>query len=155
VDGVTLNRKEPLANISSALPSLTTSSLFNDTARQVIFDGRTPCLNFAKEYDLQVSDDCIKLKWRIILQRDANTFLPTTYILNRILSRTNTEGKWSVKKGEGLNSDAVIIQLDPDKPNKSMSFLVGDENLIFFLGKKNQLLTGDSNFSYTLNKRQE
>ncbi len=44
----TLNRKEPFTNISAVLPSLTTSStLFNDTARQVTFAGRTPCPEFA------------------------------------------------------------------------------------------------------------
>jgi hypothetical protein len=145
----TLNRKHPLVNISSVLPSLT---LFNDTARQVTFDGRTPCTDFARQYDYKVSNDCIKLKWRLILYRDPITLLPTTYIINWTLSRINTEGKWSVKKGEGLNADAVIIQLDPDKPDKSISFLAGDENVLFFLDKKNELLTGNSHFSYTLNK---
>jgi hypothetical protein len=145
----TLNRKHPLVNISSVLPSLT---LFNDTARQVTFDGRTPCTDLSRQYDYKVSNDCIKLKWRLILYKDPITLLPTTYSINWTLSRINTEGKWSVKKGEGLNADAVIIQLDPDKPDKSISFLAGDENVLFFLDKKNELLTGNSHFSYTLNK---
>src|SRR5687768_13130560 len=43
----TLNRNQPLANTSFALPSFTASSaLLNDTARQVIFGGRTPCTEF-------------------------------------------------------------------------------------------------------------
>lgn len=151
----TLNRKEPLANISSRLPSLTAfPSLLNDTARQVIFDGRTPCAAFAKQYDLKVGDDCMKLKWKFILHRDSTGFLPTTYTLDWTLSRSRLiTGKWKIVKGAGSNPHAVIYQLDPDKPNASISFLVGDENVLFFLDKKNTLFVGDSNFSYTLNRR--
>ena len=59
----TLSRKEPLTNISSELPALTTSpSLLNDTALQVTFGGRTPCLDFAQQFNLKIGNDCIKLK---------------------------------------------------------------------------------------------
>lgn len=56
-------------------------------------------------------------------------------------------------KGYANNPDAVVIQLNPDKSDELVSFLVGDDNVLFFLDKTNQLFIGDSNFSYTLNKR--
>ena len=149
----TLNRKQPLTNISAVLPSLTTSStLLTDTARQVTFAGRTPCPEFAKEYNFQVDGDCNKLKWKLILYRDPTTFLPTTYALYWTLHRPDAiEGKWTIK-GSDTNPDVIIYQLNPDKPSASISFLVGDKNVIYLLDKKNKLFTGNKDFSYTLNK---
>jgi hypothetical protein len=152
----TLNRKEWPAPVAAALPSLTSSSsLLNDTDREVTFEGRTPCQEFAKEYDLKVSSDCFKLKWKLVLHRDATTFQPTTYALFSTLSRERPfEGRWTITKDYGNNPDAVVYQLDPDQPHKTLSFLAGDRNVIFLLDKKGQLLKGDRNFSYTLNRRQ-
>ena len=64
-------------------------------------------------------------------------------------------GKWTIIKGIQSNPKAVIYQLDPDKPEQSISLLLGDENVAFFLHKDNQLFTGNEDFSYTLNKRQK
>ncbi len=153
----TLNRKEPQVHISSGLPSLTTCpSLLKDTARQIIYEGRTPCLDLARDYHFRVSNDCIKLKWKFILHRDATTFQPTIYTLDWTLSRSQTiQGKWKIINGLGPNSNVILYQLDPDKPNMTLSFLVGDKNVLFFLNKENQLFVGDSNFSFTLNRRQQ
>src|SRR5688572_18888088 len=79
-----LNRK-PLLKPAAELPSLTrTTTLFIDTARQVIFDGRTPCQPFASEHLVNVSSACFKKKWRIILNRDPVTHEPTTYTMRKI-----------------------------------------------------------------------
>jgi|SRR5215218_5541815 len=151
--GYTLNRKEPVANSASGLSPLA-ASFFNDTARQVIFEGRTPCRDFAKQYHLKVSDDCFKLKWKCILYRDSSTFLPTTYSLEGTLFRSRKiTGKWKIIKGLGSNPNAIIYQLDAGLPNETISFLVGDKNVLFFLDKEMRLFTGDENFSYTLNRR--
>jgi hypothetical protein len=150
----TLNRKDSTANSSTVLPSRITTSSPDDTAQQVIFDGRTPCLDLAKQYKLQVESDCVKLKWKLTLFRDAKTNKPTTYTLQKPLNRPNTaQGKWTIIKGIRTNPGAVIYQLDPDKPDESISFLVGDENVLFFLDKENQLFTGNGDFSFTLNRR--
>ncbi len=151
----TLNRKDSPAKSSAGLPSRI-ASLPDDTAQEVIFDGRTPCLNFAKQYNLQVGNDCHKLKWKLTLFRDSKTNKPTTYALQTTLNRPNiTEGKWTIIKGIKNNSEAIIYQLDLGKPNESLSFLVGDENVLFFLDKENQLFTGNSDFSFTLNRRKQ
>ncbi len=150
----TLNRKDALTNSSMVLPSRITFSP-NDTAQQVIFDGRTPCLDFAKQYNLQVGNDCHKLKWKLTLFRDSKTNNPTTYALQTINRPNIIEGKWTIIKGIKTNSEAIIYQLDPDKPSESMSFWVGDENVLFFLDKENQLFTGNDDFSFTLNRRKQ
>lgn len=151
----TLNRKNPLPNVSPTLPNVTPSvSLLKTTRLRDTFDGRTPCVDFAAQYLLNVSQECFKLKWRLILYRDSVTKLPTTYALNRILHRSSAiVGKWSVHKGFGNNPDAVTFQLDPEKQRESLFFLVGDDNVLFFLDKKQQLFVGDNNFSYTLNRK--
>ncbi|MDX1941701.1 MAG: hypothetical protein SFU99_14170 [Saprospiraceae bacterium] len=150
----TLNRKDVIADETSVLPALTPADAFlNDTALQRVYDGRTPCAAIAKTYHLPVGNDCFKLKWRLILHRDPKTLKPTTYTINRIKhSVEKTEAKWAIQKGYGNNPDAVVIQLNPDKPDESLSFLVGDENVLFFLDNKKQLFTGNPDFSYTLNK---
>lgn len=148
----TLSRKDALASSPPVLPSWTTS-FSGDAAQQVTFGGRTPCLDFAKQYNLQVSNDCMRIKWKLILFRDSKTNNPTTYALQNTLNYPKiTEGKWTIIKGIKTNSEAIIYRLDPDKPDESVSFLVGDENVLFFLDKENQLLTGNSDFSFTLNR---
>lgn len=153
----TLNRKQPLRKASAHLPVLATfSDLPADTTRQIIFEGRTPCLDFAAENGLTVLPDCFKLKWKLVLNKDTQTLLPTTYNLYRTNSReTAIVGKWAILKGIPSNTKAIVYQLDPDKPEKSISLLLGDENVAFFLHKDNQLYTGNENFSYTLNKRKQ
>ncbi|HEY1115963.1 MAG TPA: hypothetical protein VGE66_20515 [Chitinophagaceae bacterium] len=152
----TLSRKERQAPGPSLLPALiSSSSLLSDTARRVVFEGRTPCQDLAKAYNLGVDDDCFKLKWQLVLYRDPVTSLPSRYSLNWTLSRSlPIEGKWTVTRGQGGNRDAVIYQLHPNQSNPSFSFLAGDRNVLFLLDKAGRLLPGDSNFSYTLNRRQ-
>jgi hypothetical protein len=150
----TLSRKDSPAN-SSTVPSWTTS-LPDDTAGQLIFDGRTPCLNFALQGSLGITNDCLKLKWRLTLFRDSKTNKPTAYTLEGTQYRRNKiEGKWTIIKGTKNNSEAIIYQLNPDRPDESMSFLVGDENVLFFLDREYRLLTGNDNFSFTLNRRRQ
>lgn len=151
----TLNRKDPLGNVSAAAFRLDdTSKILNDTSRQLVFEGRSPCKEFAEQYGLDVNSPCIKLKWGLVLYKDPITLLPTTYKLRKILRQpADTEGKWRILKGIKNNPDAIIYQLDPDIPEKSFSFLAGDENILFFLDRNESLYVGDSNFSYTLNRR--
>jgi hypothetical protein len=151
----TLSKKDSPANSSTILPAWTTS-LPDDTAQQVIYEGRTPCLAIAQEYNFQVGNDCFKLKWKLTLFRDAKTNEPTTFALQSTLNRSNAiEGKWTITKGVKNNSEAIIYRLDLDKPGESISFLVGDENILYFLDKEYRLFTGNDDFSFTLNRRRQ
>lgn len=150
----TLNNKNPDIE-KYPLPTLVNSTdIFKDTSLQVIYDGRTPCQDFAKENNLTVSPSCFKLKWKLILNRDPKTLQPTTYALKRTNSReTDITGKWTIIKGTSSNPEAIVLQVDSDKPNQVISLFVGDENVLFFLHKNGNLFTGNDNFSFTLNKR--
>jgi hypothetical protein len=127
----------------------------------MIFEGRTPCRDFAGQYGVKVGAGCHKLKWGLILLRDVRTGEPTRYTLRTTLNRAHTiEGKWAIIRGTPNNPGAVVYRLDPDKfagevpfPEESIFFLVGDENVLFLLDKNGRLFTGDENFSYTLNRK--
>jgi hypothetical protein len=152
----TLNRKEPV-NTSPLLPSLTASSAsLNDTLPQLIFDGRTPCQTFAAEHQMNVSPSCFKLKWRLVLNRDPVSHEPTTYTIRKVIDNVPRDvvGRWTIIRGIQSSPDAVIYQLDPDKPAESISLLVGDENVLFFINRNHTLYVGNSDFSFTLNKKQ-
>jgi hypothetical protein len=150
-----LNRKE-LIKHNSPLPALTNANTFlHDTARQVTFDGRTPCQSFANDHQWNVLSDCFKLKWRLILNRDTVTHDPTTYTARKVVDNApkDVTGNWVFKKGVPGNPNVSIIELDPGKGKESISLLVGDQNVLFFLDSEYKLYTGNSDFSYTLNRK--
>lgn len=148
----TLSRKVPAAN-SSALMSSQSTSFQNETAKEVIFGGRTPCFEIASEHNWTLERECHKLKWKLTLFRDPKTNQPTEYALQRTLERPNTlKGKWTILNGTKAGSEAMVLRLDPDIPDKTISFLVGDENVLFFLDKQGRMYTGNGDFSYTLNR---
>lgn len=147
----TLNKKDFSANDSQLFDS---RALAKETGTKIIFDGRTPCDDFTRQFNLPVSNQCIKLKWKLTLFRDVQTNEPTTFTLNSTFNRAATiEGKWRIVKEIKGSSEAIIYQIDLAELGETLSFLVGDENVLFFLDKKNQLLTGNSDFSFTLNRR--
>ena len=145
-----LNRKNPTRQ-KAAFPTLATATLTKATPYVAVYDGRTPCTELANEYAIPVNDECIKLKWRFTLYRDSVTLKPTTYTAIRIFRRAQPiTGTWSIEqKGE-----TVIYQLHPDdKKDEALQFLVGDDNVLFFLDKQQRLMVGDENFSFALNRK--
>jgi hypothetical protein len=151
----TLNNKNP-AKGNTVLPSLSSSNnSINDRLVEVIYDGRTPCQEFAIEHQMNVSQSCFKLKWKLTLNRDPVNFNPTTYAIRKVVDNAPRDiiGSWTIVKGTPSNPEAIIYQLNPDKPNQTISMLVGDENILFFLDKDKNLFIGNDDFSFTLNKR--
>ncbi len=117
------------------------------------FVGRSPCYEVAKELSKAVTPDCIKVKWDLILYHDPNTLAPTTYKLNGTFFRERVrEGKWTILRGTKTSPNAVVYQLDPDKPQGSLFLMKADGNILFFLDRQRNLLVGNANFSYTLNR---
>ena len=149
----TLSARDAREKRSGVLPVRAISPP-EDTGPETIFEGRTPCQDFAKQYNLQRGSECFKLKWKITLYRDASTNEPTTYALESTLNRPEAvKGTWKIVRGIQYDPVAVIYRLDLEKTNETLSFLVGDENVLFFLDKDARLFVGDENFSYTLNRR--
>jgi hypothetical protein len=143
-----LNAVKPV-QVSSALRSFTLPPM--DTSRQMVFDGRTPCVAFAKDHGITVDPSCFKFKWRLILNRDPHTLVPTTYTARRIVyDITDNTGKWSVRKTE---SPALIIQLNPDEPERSISLVMLDNNILYFLDRNGHPYTGNADFSFALNRK--
>lgn len=151
----TLNNNRPDKN-NYPLPTLTNSTnAISDTALQVVYDGRTPCQEFASENKMNVNPSCFKLKWKLILNRDAVNHSPTTYTIRKVVDGVPQEvtGNWTIINGTDSNPNALIYQLDPTKPDQTISLFVGDENILFFLHKDKTLFVGNDNFSFTLNRR--
>jgi len=95
----------------------------------------------------------MKLKWDLTLNHDPVTRIPTTYRLKGTLYRERIgEGRWAIVKGTKTNPEAVVYQLDPDKAAGSLFFLKADNSILFFLDKERNLLKGNGDFSYTLNR---
>lgn len=126
---------------------------------ETVFSGRSPCQEIAKDLNRPVPADCFKLKWLLTLRRDPKTLTPTTYHLAGTLYRTENpdtefprEGKWKVSKGTKTNPNAVVYQLDAAGDDGPISLLKADHNVLFFVGKDGNLLLGNEDFSYTLNR---
>ena len=149
----TLNRKEQIA---TTIPPVLTmaATVSSDTARQVVYDGRTPCQDIAKAYQLPVSSACFKIKWRLIFNRHPGTHEPTTYSIRMPGDVTQyVSGTWSIVKEDNGHAETVLYKLRRNDTGKTISLLVGDENVLFFLNENNKPFTGNADFSYTLNRK--
>jgi hypothetical protein len=145
----TLSRKDTVTMNPKSIPGLRGHKF-----REAIFEGRTPCQELSKEYNFNAPGSCFKLKWKLTLLRNPYTKQPSTYNLSRTLERPHIiTGKWAVVKDSIAN--LTYIELDPDKKDKTIRLLAGDENVLFFLDKNNKLLPGNADFSYTLNRIKE
>jgi hypothetical protein len=145
----------PNAAATAQTTSTTNLSSSGTTASSVLgrFVGRSPCVEVAREMNQTVEADCMKFKWDLTLYQDAKTFAPTTYKLDGTLYRDQTrKGTWKMLGGARANPGAVIYQLDPDASQGSLLFLKADDNILYFLDRSRNLLVGNHDFSYTLNR---
>jgi hypothetical protein len=145
----TLNNRYPIET-STTLSSLNPVQITNDKEPEIVFEGRTPCGRLPKVYDLKAPKECYKIKWLLTLRRDPLTFVPTTYSFKRVLgSPSESAGKWSMTS----KPDVVLYELLPNDKKPPITFLAGDENVIFFLDDRKQIFVGNEDFSYSLNRR--
>ena len=129
-------------------------SVLHERSREMVFVGRTPCVDFQR-LDLEKGADCAKLKWKLTFYRDAQTGRPTEYKLESTVSRLKpVTGTWALVNGTHTHPEALLIQLDVNEPTKTISFFVADDNVMFLMDKKERLLVGNDDFSFTLNRRQ-
>lgn len=146
-----LNRKTPVASDRILIPS----PAITDTSLQMVFDGRTPCQEFARLHsEMKASSSCFKLKWRLILNRDSLTRLPGTCSIRNIADNQprNILCKWEIVKGSSSNPDAVIYKVVMDNLAKPILFFVADENVLYFVDEQGEPLPGNADFSFVLNR---
>lgn len=151
-----LARKHPVTEVPANVRSFSPRSLLKDrNGMPVAFVGRTPCVNL-KRADLESGNGCQKLKWKLTLYRDSVRRMPSTYKLESTVSRLKPiEGRWAMVNGNHASPGPVLIQLDPDDPGRTISFLVGDDNVIFLLNENQVPAVGNEDFGFTLNRMQK
>jgi len=117
------------------------------------FDGRFPCADIARDWQLTVSPECWKVKWRVTLFQDPVSHQPTTYKLRGVLGTARErEGKWTIVRGTKTDPNAVVYQLDSEKPDIYVYLLKGDDNVLFILDQARDFRVGTDYLSYTLNR---
>jgi len=118
-----------------------------------VFEGRSLCDDFSRRIDPKLPSDLDHLKWQLVLLQDSITKQPMTYSLTtEMFGRKPMTGKWHLTKDIKNTLSAPVIVLEREQPNKALYLLKGDENVLFVLDDQMNLLTGDKDFSYTLNR---
>ena len=128
----------------------------DDKSRQLVFEGRTPCQEISTEHpEMNASPFCFKIKWRLILNRDSITHEPTICTIRTIVNNQprDVTGRWTIIKGTATNAETIIYDVQADNLAEPILFLLGDENVLFFLDKDNNPFIGNEDFSFTMNKR--
>jgi|JI10StandDraft_1071094.scaffolds.fasta_scaffold409089_2 hypothetical protein len=131
------------------------------------FVGSTPCGNIIRPLCSMPTDAaCDFTKWKLMLYQDPTTQQPTTFKISGSygLYQNNTsnfigggiqieaEGKWTITKGTKTNPEAMVYQLNPDQPEKTLSFVKMDDNIIHLLYSDKSLMIGNAGHSYTFSK---
>jgi hypothetical protein len=138
----TLNNISPL--VTNEISIQAKQSPLKDS---MVFDGRTPC---GIPGVIPPGTLCYKLKWRIVLYAEKNG--PGSYkALGTAWRKENGRtGTWNISTGK---DGRIIYQLNDEKGNAILYLLKVDENILLFTDANGNLLTGDEDFSYTLNRR--
>lgn len=150
----TLNRKEPVAVTIKPRSLVTSAFAPDDKSIQVIFEGRTPCMEIAAGNHMSVKEECFKLKWKFTLNRDATTLEPTTFTMRQVVDgiAKDIEAKWTIVKENARLPNAIVYRLEP-VIGQPIYLLAGDHNVLYFMDKNFNLYQGNKDFSYTLNRR--
>ena len=139
----TINNISPSINDQSTYS--TKQAVIGDST---VFTGRTPC---GVPGIIEPGKECYKLKWLIVLYGNAANNEPASYKVFGTPYRAEggRRGNWKIvtnKKGQ------VIYQLLDEKGNPFIHLLKLDEGVLIFTDAKGNLLVGDHDFSYTLNR---
>jgi hypothetical protein len=123
----------------------------NAIASSMAFEGRTPCQELAKLMVLNKSADCIKMKWYIIFNVDPVTKQHLYKLKGGLAFRQENkfQGEWEIIKGK---EGRVIYKLKPESGRYIIYLLKADDNILLFTDQDGNLLVGNEDFSYTLNR---
>lgn len=96
---------------------------------------------------------CYKLKWHIVFYADGSSGITGTYTIPTVPFHKDggRKGKWKIVEGA---DGRRIYELYNAKAQPFLYLVQADENILLFTDAKGNLLVGDEDFSYTLNRRQ-
>jgi hypothetical protein len=132
-----------------------------------VYVASTPCSQGTRPLPgMSVNTDCEFIKWKLTLYQDASAKSPTTYTLQYLygLSKPGTtgfieggkkgdmEGTWTISKGMGPDSHAIVYQLNDQKTGKTISLVRLNDHLLHLLDSDHHLMIGSAAWSYTLNR---
>jgi hypothetical protein len=112
----------------------------------IAYQGRTLCGNFSIN---PPSANCIKMKWSIVFYANATSNTPTTYLLNRSRFNAGKKGTWKIISGK---DERIIYELTPENGDAPTYLLKIDDNILWFTDSKGNLLVGNEDFSFSLNR---
>ncbi|MGB8191589.1 MAG: hypothetical protein WCF67_06705 [Chitinophagaceae bacterium] len=141
-----LNNKNPLVSDQFNFPLKQQPKVSHMT-----FQGRTPCQELSKLLRKNKGDACIKMKWYVILYFDPATGKPDYYLQGgrQYKKESMEKGKWDITHGK---DGRIIYRLDPEKKSAAVHLVKADDNILFFTDAEGNLLVGNEDFSYTLNR---
>jgi hypothetical protein len=131
-------------NNTSAVPKriLVIQANMEPIADSMVYIGRTPC----KIPGLAVSANCYKIKWKVVLYPGKGKDIPGHFtIYGTNWRKDNLEGTWEL-----AGQTCYILK---DKTGNTLFHLQKLEELLFFTDNAGNLLVGDKDFSYTLNRQ--
>ena len=119
-----------------------------------VYEGRTPCQEISADAGMNKGPECNKMKWYMILYTDPVTHQPSYYLKGGRSYRKETmdRGKWKVSHGK---DGRTIYTISPEKEPWSFYLVQVDDNILVFTDKNGNLLVGNDDFSYTLNRRKD
>jgi len=114
----------------------------------MVFEGRTPC---GVPGIIEPGALCYKLKWYIVLYGNTKKNTATTYKVFGTAWREKggRKGKWQLIN---TNDGRTIYRLNDETGNGLLYLLGVQENILLFTDAEGKILTGNEDFSFTLNR---
>ena len=117
----------------------------NGDALLAVFESRIPC------------SDCERLKLGLAIYGNAQTNLPSTYMMSRIYvgknnDRVSNSGNMIVTQGTSLDPLHTVYRLTSGAPVEYQSYWRINEDLLFILDANLTPKVGDAGHGYVLNR---
>ena len=115
------------------------------------FENHLPCA-----IDQPAVADRQRVKYGIVLYRDAETGEPTTYLTSTVRvgvgnDRETHQGSWRITTGTGLDPQARVYELDTNAPAHLRHYWPIGEDILFILDENRMPRVGDAAYGYALN----
>lgn len=154
-----LNKRVPVSQATIEFEPFSISPFpLTDSVKLGVYLGRTNC--HADMPGLNgIKGGCNRIKWQLTLYQDPATHTPAQFELKTVYVGVNNTvytktGSWEVKKGTPSDSNSVFYQLNAEHDNQAakITLLKADNKILYFTDKDLNLLAGNGDHSYALNR---